>query len=91
MIDIQPRSSNPRNSYRFANDGVKVIEAFECFPIMTPGELALRTGIANEEAARYLSTLEHLGLAETDGENFWLNSVMDTSGPFCSSTGLMYA
>jgi hypothetical protein len=82
-IDIQRKSSQAQRRLLWqANDGVKVIEAFECFPVMTAVELALCAGIADEEAASYLLTLEHLGLAETDGESFWLNTVMDT-GPSC--------
>lgn len=73
-------SDRHRSMSWHASDGVKIIEAFECFPVMTSGELALRTGISQEEAARYLLTLKHLGLAETDGENFWLDPQADASG-----------
>lgn len=70
-------SRQQQHMLRYANDGIKVIAAFECFPVMTPVELALCAGIADEEAESYLHTLENLGLAESDGECFWLNSEVD--------------
>lgn len=81
MIAMRPRISNAGKSIRRtrASDGVRVIEAFECFPVMTAGELALCAGIEGEEAATYLLMLEGLGLAETDGENYWLNTVVDAA------------
>lgn len=75
-----PLCDRQRSPAWHASDGVKIVEAFECFPVMTPDELALRTGISGDEAACYLRMLAHLGLAGSDGKNFWLDPVGDASG-----------
>lgn len=39
---------------------------------LTPSEVAKRTGITRTAARRYLLTMVHIGLAATDGKEFWL-------------------
>lgn len=53
--------------------GVDVITAFNHdTPRLTPSEVAKAAGLSRSAARRYLLTLVHIGLAESDGKAFWL-------------------
>ena len=53
--------------------GIDVITAFnEEAPRLTASEVAQRVGLTRSAARRYLLTLVHIGLATSDGRNFWL-------------------
>ncbi|HEX8480208.1 MAG TPA: IclR family transcriptional regulator C-terminal domain-containing protein [Telluria sp.] len=53
--------------------GVDVIRAFTCDTAqLSAAELAARLGLSRSAARRYLLTLVHIGMAATDGRNFWL-------------------
>lgn len=53
--------------------GIDVITAFnDDAARMTATELAEKVDISRSAARRYLLTLVHIGLASTDGQNFWL-------------------
>ncbi|WP_026354409.1 IclR family transcriptional regulator domain-containing protein [Massilia niastensis] len=55
--------------------GLGVIQAFtEESMRMGASEVAARVGISRSAARRYLLTLVHLGMAATDGHDFWLTS-----------------
>jgi IclR family pca regulon transcriptional regulator len=53
--------------------GIDVITAFnDARPRLTVSELAEQVDISRSAARRYLLTLLHVGLAATDGRDFWL-------------------
>lgn len=53
--------------------GVEVIRAFSGEAVqMSATELADKIGLSRSAARRYLLTLVHIGMAATDGRNFWL-------------------
>lgn len=53
--------------------GVDIITAFtQDTPRLTPSEAAKAVGLSRSAARRYLLTLVHIGLAESDGKAFWL-------------------
>jgi IclR family pca regulon transcriptional regulator len=53
--------------------GIDVITAFnDDTPRLTASELAAQLGLSRSAARRYLLTLVHIGLAESDGRTFWL-------------------
>lgn len=55
---------------------IKAVEVITAFNgdsrYLTPSEVAKRTGITRSAARRYLLTMVHIGLAATDGKEFWL-------------------
>lgn len=54
-------------------NGIDVITAFNReTPQLTPGELAKILGLSRSAARRYLLTLVHIGLADSNGKTFWL-------------------
>lgn len=53
--------------------GVEVIRAFNGESVqMSATDLADKLGLSRSAARRYLLTLVHIGMAATDGRNFWL-------------------
>jgi IclR family pca regulon transcriptional regulator len=53
--------------------GVEVIRAFNGEAMqLSATELAEKIGLSRSAARRYLLTLVHIGMAATDGRNFWL-------------------
>lgn len=53
--------------------GVEVIRAFSGEAVqMSATDLADKIGLSRSAARRYLLTLVHIGMAATDGRNFWL-------------------
>lgn len=61
--------------------GIEVITAFnDEHARLTPTLLAGRIGISRSAARRYLLTLVHIGLAASDGREFWLTPKVLTLG-----------
>lgn len=70
--------------------GLDVITAFsEGRPRLTVTELAEQVAISRSAARRYLLTLLHVGLAATDGREFWLTpKVLKLGGAYLDSARL---
>ncbi|HEY1151511.1 MAG TPA: helix-turn-helix domain-containing protein, partial [Pseudoduganella sp.] len=53
--------------------GLEVIRAFSDESVrLSASELSEKVGLTRSAARRYLLTLVHVGMADTDGRQFWL-------------------
>lgn len=70
--------------------GVDVIRAFDHESVrLTPTEVGEKVQLSRTAARRYLLTLVHIGLAATDGRNFWLRpSVLSLGHAYVESARL---
>jgi IclR family transcriptional regulator, pca regulon regulatory protein len=71
--------------------GIAVIQAFSNdAPQHTASTLSIATGMSRAAARRFLITLEHLGLAATDGREYWLTpKVLSIAQSYQSSEQLV--
>lgn len=75
MIESKPKDIEvaKRDLIEGLLKGIDVITAFNSDNArLTPSELAEKTGLSRSAARRYLLTLVHAGMVDTDGKNFWL-------------------